>query len=150
MNVFLFHLFHLLTTLIPLSTCTSLISIQAQLTEQTALAKEEIAGLIEDRRVRMEESEVAREKEQGEIRDLMARLKQTQELLYESTRDFLEQRLQYRRSEKEWMMEREKLLEQVDTHTGKASTGVGRISVFHSVFFCCGQLCWCEVVINML
>lgn len=93
------------------------------------MAKEEIAGLIEDRRVRMEESEVAREKEQGEIRDLMARLKQTQELLYESTRDFLEQRLQYRRSEKEWMMEREKLLEQVDTHTGKVSIRVRRTSL---------------------
>lgn len=42
------------------------------------------------------------------------RLHKTQDLLYDSTRDFLEQRYQGRADEREWMAEKDKLLRQLD------------------------------------
>ena len=42
------------------------------------------------------------------------RLHKTQELLYDSTRDFLSLRYEHRDDEKQWMSEKDKLLQELD------------------------------------
>ena len=42
------------------------------------------------------------------------RLHKTQELLYDSTRDFLSLRFEHRENEKRWMVEKDRLLQQLD------------------------------------
>ena len=42
------------------------------------------------------------------------RLHKTQELLYDSTRDFLSLRFEHRENEKQWMVEKDRLLHELD------------------------------------
>jgi len=42
------------------------------------------------------------------------RLHKTQELLYDSTRDFLTLRFEHRENEKRWMVEKDRLLQELD------------------------------------
>jgi len=45
---------------------------------------------------------------------LLFRLHKTQELLYDSTRDFLSLRFEHRENEKRWMVEKDRLLQELD------------------------------------
>jgi len=45
-----------------------------------------------------------------------SRLHKTQELLYDSTRDFLSLRFEHRENEKRWMTEKDRLLQQLDAY----------------------------------
>lgn len=45
---------------------------------------------------------------------LLHRLHKTQELLYDSTRDFLTLRYEHRENEKRWMVEKDRLLQELD------------------------------------
>lgn len=45
---------------------------------------------------------------------LINRLHKTQDLLYDSTRDFLTLRYEHREHERQWMSEKDKLLQQLD------------------------------------
>ena len=45
---------------------------------------------------------------------LFYRLHKTQELLYDSTRDFLTLRYEHRENEKRWMVEKDRLLQELD------------------------------------
>uniref|UniRef100_A0A8D0GS61 Coiled-coil domain containing 77 n=1 Tax=Sphenodon punctatus TaxID=8508 RepID=A0A8D0GS61_SPHPU len=65
-------------------------ALQAQLEEQTLLSKEQLDALLEDRRIRIEEAQVQHQRDQDKIKDLTEKLCKTQNLLYESTRDFLQ------------------------------------------------------------
>ncbi|PVD24756.1 hypothetical protein C0Q70_15242 [Pomacea canaliculata] len=89
-------------------------ALQAQLGEQAKLAKEQMDAVLEDRRVKEEEYETRRQRDEEKIRILTEKLHKTQDLLYDSTRDFLEQRYQGRADEREWMAEKDKLLRQLD------------------------------------
>jgi ribosomal protein S12 methylthiotransferase accessory factor YcaO len=71
-------------------------ALQAQLAEQTKLAKEQIDALMEDRRVRLEEFETRRQRDADKIQTLTEKLHRTQELLYDSTQDLLSQRYVHR------------------------------------------------------
>ena len=51
------------------------------------------------------------------------RLHKTQDLLYDSTKDFLEQRYQGRADERSWMGEKDKLLQQLDRCKSQLSAG---------------------------
>jgi len=46
--------------------------------------------------------------------NMSARLHKTQELLYDSTRDFLALRFEHRDNEKRWMVEKDRLLQELD------------------------------------
>ncbi|KAK7101927.1 coiled-coil domain-containing protein 77-like [Littorina saxatilis] len=89
-------------------------SLQAQLSEQTKLAKEQLDALLEDRRVKEEEFETRRIRDEEKIRILTEKLHKTQDLLYDSTKDFLEQRYQSRADERVWMGEKDKIMQQLD------------------------------------
>jgi hypothetical protein len=56
----------------------------------------QVAALLEDRRVRQEETEVALKRSGEKLATLTSKLKQTQQLLYDSTRDFLDLKYEYR------------------------------------------------------
>ncbi|KAF4787824.1 Coiled-coil domain-containing protein 77 [Turdus rufiventris] len=85
-------------------------ALQAQIEEQTRLAKEQVEALLEDRRIQMEEAEVRHHRDQDKIKTITERLHKTQNLLYESTRDFLHLKFSARANEKAWMAEKDSLL----------------------------------------
>ncbi|XP_074395041.1 coiled-coil domain-containing protein 77 isoform X2 [Zonotrichia albicollis] len=85
-------------------------ALQAQIEEQTRLTKEQVESLLEDRRIQMEEAEVRHQKDQDKIKAITEKLHKTQNLLYESTRDFLQLKCDARANEKAWMAEKDSLL----------------------------------------
>ncbi|NXG01293.1 CCD77 protein, partial [Sakesphorus luctuosus] len=88
-------------------------ALQAQIEEQTQLSKEQVEALLEDRRIHMEEAEVQHQKDQETIKAMTEKLQKTQNLLYESTRDFLQLKFEARANEKAWMAEKDCLLRQL-------------------------------------
>lgn len=89
-------------------------SLQAQLEEQTKLSKEEIESLMEDRRVRTEEQNAMCERDQDKIKTLTEKLHKTQDLLYQSTKDFLELKYDLRARERQWMIDRDRLVQEIE------------------------------------
>ncbi|XP_066575541.1 coiled-coil domain-containing protein 77 isoform X2 [Amia ocellicauda] len=90
-------------------------ALQAQMEEQTKLAKEQVESLLEDRRIRVEEAQMQNQRDQDRISSLTDKLHRTQGLLYESTRDFLKLKFECRANEKNWMAEKDRLLRELDT-----------------------------------
>ncbi|NXY45319.1 CCD77 protein, partial [Ceuthmochares aereus] len=90
-------------------------ALQAQLEEQTQLAKEQVEALLEDRRIHMEEAQVQHQRDQDKIKTITDKLHKTQNLLYESTRDFLQLKFDARANEKAWMAEKDSLLRKLGT-----------------------------------
>ncbi|XP_068714597.1 coiled-coil domain-containing protein 77-like [Montipora foliosa] len=89
-------------------------SLQAQLEEQTKLAKEQVDGLLEDRRVHMEEQQAQRERDSDKIKMMQEKLKKTQDLLYDSTKDFLELKYEIRANERHWMVDKDRLVQEIE------------------------------------
>ncbi|XP_052059485.1 coiled-coil domain-containing protein 77-like [Mytilus californianus] len=96
-------------------------ALQAQLQEQTKVAKEQVEALMEDRRVKEEELETRRQRDEAKIHTLTEKLHKTQDLLYESTKDFLELRYQGRANERQWMAEKDRLLRELDSAKDKGN-----------------------------
>ncbi|XP_043083812.1 coiled-coil domain-containing protein 77 isoform X2 [Puntigrus tetrazona] len=90
-------------------------ALQAQLEEQTRLAKEQVEALLEDRRIHQEERQVQHQRDQDRITAFTDKLQRTQNLLYESTRDFLQLKFESRAHEKSWMLEKDRLLRELDS-----------------------------------
>ncbi|ELK02600.1 coiled-coil domain-containing protein 77 [Pteropus alecto] len=88
-------------------------ALQAQLEEQTKLSREQVEGLMEDRRIRIEEIQVHHQRNQDKIKELTKNLHHTQELLYESTKDFLQLRFENQNKEKSWMLEKDQLMSKI-------------------------------------
>ncbi|XP_041705685.1 coiled-coil domain-containing protein 77 isoform X1 [Coregonus clupeaformis] len=104
-------------------------ALQAQMEEQTRLSKEQVESLLEDRRIHVEEGQVQHQRDQDRITTLTDKLDRTQNLLYESTRDFLQLKFETRAQEKGWMVEKDRLLRELDStqdRLRKASDGHGR------------------------
>ncbi|KAA0724702.1 Coiled-coil domain-containing protein 77 [Triplophysa tibetana] len=90
-------------------------ALQAQMEEQTRLAKEQVEALLEDRRIHLEERQVQQKRDQDGITALTDKLQRTQNLLYESTKDFLQLKFESRGHEKGWMVEKDRLLRELDS-----------------------------------
>lgn len=107
-------------------------ALQAQMEEQTRLAKEQVESLLEDRRIKTEEAQAQQQKDQQRITSLTDKLQRTQNLLYESTRDFLQLKFDTRAHEKSWMVEKDQLLRELDSchnrlrKSGSAAPELGR------------------------
>ncbi|ETE71962.1 Coiled-coil domain-containing protein 77, partial [Ophiophagus hannah] len=89
-------------------------SLQAQLQEQTRLSKEQTEALLEDRRIHIEEAQVQHQRDQENIKDITEKYHKAQNLLYESTKDFLQVKFDARANEKSWMAEKDTLLRKMD------------------------------------
>ncbi|XP_030628659.1 coiled-coil domain-containing protein 77 [Chanos chanos] len=94
-------------------------ALQAQMEEQTRLAKEQVESLLEDRRIYLEEGQNQHQRDQEKITALTDKLQRTQNLLYESTRDFLQLKFDNRVQEKNWMTEKDELLRKLDSYQDK-------------------------------
>nr|KAF6494070.1 coiled-coil domain containing 77 [Rousettus aegyptiacus] len=68
---------------------------------------------MEDRRIRIEEIQVHHQRNQDKIKELTENLHHTQELLYESTKDFLQLRFENQNKEKSWMLEKDQLMSKI-------------------------------------
>ncbi|KAJ0029712.1 hypothetical protein NQD34_004709 [Periophthalmus magnuspinnatus] len=90
-------------------------ALQAQMEEQTRLAKEQVDSLLEDKRIQTEEAQAQQQRDQERIAALTEKLQQTQNLLHDSTRDFLQLKFDTRALEKSWMTEKDKLLRELDS-----------------------------------
>lgn len=90
-------------------------ALQAQMEEQTRLAKEQVESLLEDRRIKTEEAQAQQLRDQERLSALTDKLQQTQNLLHDSTRDFLQLKFDTRALEKSWMAEKDKLLRELDS-----------------------------------
>lgn len=107
-------------------------ALQAQMEEQTRLAKEQIESLMEDRRIKTEEGQAQQHRDQERITALTDKLQRTQNLLHESTRDYLQLKFDTRTHEKGWMVEKDRLLRELDScqnrlrKAGSASAEAGR------------------------
>ena len=88
-------------------------ALQAQLEEQTRLSREQVAGLMEERRICFEEVQVHQQRSRDRITELTRSLHHTQELLYESTKDFLQLRFENQNKEKSWMLEKDHLMSKI-------------------------------------
>ena len=71
-------------------------------------------GLMEDRRVREQEATAMRDRAGEKNAELTQRLHDTQDVLYDSTRGFLELKYEHRKRERQWMEEKELLLQRID------------------------------------
>eukprot|EP00054_Salpingoeca_dolichothecata_P011369 m.63152 g.63152 ORF g.63152 m.63152 type:complete len:556 (+) comp19431_c1_seq2:89-1756(+) len=89
-------------------------SLQAQLEDKTRVSNDRIAALEEDRQVLLEEARMTRTKDAAANQDLLDRLHHTQDLLYDSTRDYLELKDEHRKKERRWAEDTEKLLERIE------------------------------------
>lgn len=81
-------------------------ALETQIQEQTKLSREQIDSLMEDRRTRVEEYETQRLKDADSIKQLKEKLLQAQNLLHESTKDFLDSKYEFRSFERKWMTEK--------------------------------------------
>ncbi|XP_071818376.1 coiled-coil domain-containing protein 77-like [Apostichopus japonicus] len=104
-------------------------ALQGQLEEQTRLAKEQADALMDDRKVRMEELQTVIDRDRAKMESLQAKLHHTQNLLYDSTKDFLGLKYQGRAKEKQWMAEKDRLLRELD-HC-KEQLNVSKEDVLH-------------------
>lgn len=68
---------------------------------------------MEDRRIRVEEIQVQHQRNQEKIMELTKSLHHTQELLYESTKDFLQLKFENQNKEKVWMLEKDHLMSKI-------------------------------------
>ncbi|KAJ8262042.1 hypothetical protein GJAV_G00161420 [Gymnothorax javanicus] len=102
-------------------------ALQAQMEEQTRLAKEQVESLLEDRRIQAEEAQVQRKREEERVAALTDKLQRTQNLLYDSTKDFLHLKFESRAQEKSWMAEKDQLLRKLDSYQERlrGSRGLG-------------------------
>ncbi|XP_028736238.1 coiled-coil domain-containing protein 77 isoform X1 [Peromyscus leucopus] len=105
-------------------------ALHAQLEEQTKLAREQVEGLMEDRRIRIEEIQVQHQRNQDKVKELTKSLHHTQDLLYESTKDFLQLRFENQNKEKVWMLEKDLLMSKIKqyrVHCKKKEDKLGKV-----------------------
>lgn len=104
------------------ATRATLKSLHTQLEEQARNAREQIDSLMEDRKTMQEEIQTIQKRCEAKVRSANEQLKRCQELLLESTKEFLAQRNQFRQAEKVWIVEKEKLVNQLNTHKSVITT----------------------------
>ncbi|XP_020496940.2 coiled-coil domain-containing protein 77 [Labrus bergylta] len=103
-------------------------ALQAQMEEQTRLVKEQVESLLEDRRIKTEEAQAQQQRDKERITALNDKLLRTQNLLHESTKDFLQLKFETRAHEKSFMVEKDRLLRELDScHNRLRKGGVSAV-----------------------
>lgn len=82
----------------------------------------QVDALLEDRRVRMDESQALHDRETARIHSLSDQLHTTQSMLYDSTKDYLDLKYEFRSCERAWMAEKDRLLSQLDHYREQLDT----------------------------
>lgn len=100
-------------------------ALKAQLEEQSRLCKDQVDALLEDRRVRMEESQAIHDRDTSRIQNLSDQLHTTQSMLYDSTKDYLDLKYEFRSCERTWMADKDELLSKLDQYREKLDMSEG-------------------------
>ncbi len=82
-------------------------------------------ALLEDRRIRTQEFDIAHKRDADKIQSLTEQLSKMQSLLYDSTKDFLQLKYSHRAKERDWMAEKDHLLNDMDKLKEQLSTTAG-------------------------
>ena len=85
----------------------------------------QVDALLEDRRVRMEEMHTLHDRDVERIKGLTDQLHLTQNMLYDSTKDYLDLKYEFRTKERQWMVEKDDLLRQLDYLRGYMDISAG-------------------------
>ncbi|XP_049578868.1 coiled-coil domain-containing protein 77 [Syngnathus scovelli] len=101
-------------------------ALHAQMEEQTRLAREQVDSLQEDRKMKIQEALAERQRFESHIKTLTEKLQRAQNLLYESTKDYLKLKYETKTQEKKWMMERDRLLWDLNGPKKSMSTSMSR------------------------
>lgn len=89
-------------------------ALRAQLEESVKLSRDQTSQLLEDRRLMVEEHETYKQRENEKYEILETRLRKTQEILRDTTKEFLTERKNQREKEREWLQDRDKLMHRLD------------------------------------
>lgn len=73
----------------------------------------------------MEESQALQDQNIARIHALSDQLHTTQSMLYDSTKDYLDLKYEFRSCERDWMSERDQLLNELDSHREKVDISEG-------------------------
>ena len=85
----------------------------------------QVDALLEDRRVRMEESQAIHDRDTSRIQSLSDQLHTTQSMLYDSTKDYLDLKYEFRSCERNWMADKDELLSKLDQYREKLDISEG-------------------------
>lgn len=97
-----------------LGLCISSLILCQDRIKKYVLCVHQVDALLEDRRVRSEESQALHDRDTDRIKGLTDQLHTSQNLLYDSTKDYLDLKYEHRAKEREWMIEKDQLLRQLD------------------------------------
>ncbi|EGD80522.1 hypothetical protein PTSG_01113 [Salpingoeca rosetta] len=89
-------------------------ALKAQLEDQARVSREETTALMEDRRVREEEMRIKAQRDASKIEELTHKVQDLQDLLYDSTRDYLELKYEHRNALRDSEEEKERLLKRIE------------------------------------
>lgn len=89
-----------------------------------------VDALLEDRRVCMEEMHALHDRDTERIQGLTDQLHMTQDMLYDSTKDYLDLKYQFRHEERQWIVEKDDLLQQIDYYRERVDISEGVDPVF--------------------
>lgn len=89
-------------------------ALQSQLEEQTRLAKDQISALKDDQKITREEALSSRGRDEIKIQHLTDNMRKIQNLLTDSTKDFLKLKSEQRSHERSYMAEKDQLCLELD------------------------------------
>ena len=80
---------------------------------------------MDDRRVCMDEKQARHDRDLERIKGLTDQLYITQSMLYDCTKDYLDLKYEHRANERQWMVEKDLLLQQLDYYREQVDVSVG-------------------------
>jgi len=89
-------------------------ALQSQLEEQTRLARDQIATLTEDRKILSDEKENSANRDKVKIQNLSDQLRKCQQMLTDSTKDYLKIKSDQRACERKYMADKDQLCLEID------------------------------------
>lgn len=85
----------------------------------------QVDALLEDRQLKMEEGDARNQRDSFKIQSLSEQYHKTRCLLYESTKDYLQVKYELRAKERDWIAEKDKLLQEMDRIREQISANSG-------------------------
>lgn len=85
----------------------------------------QVDALLDDRRVCVDEMQARHVQDEEKIKELTDQLYITQSMLYDCTKDYLDLKYEHRANERQWMVEKDLLLQQLDYYQEQTRVGAG-------------------------
>ena len=101
-------------------------------------------ALLEDRQIKADEVDSRNQRDSNKIQYLSEQYQKSQSLLYESTKDFLQVKYELRAKEREWIAEKDKLLQELDIMREQISAMTGTVHVDYMLLYV--TVCYCMLL----